>query len=122
VADKYGRKIVMLYCVLAMSPAYLLCAIADSYTKLMILYMGINALWSMTWPASMALLIDATPMLTRDISVSMRQTCIRLGATVGPLVGGFIWELGGETRIFYVGAAFMAAAVTTILVQKEIKD
>jgi len=121
-AGRYGRKRVFLGCVSAIPPLYILCAWAGEYLSLMAFNMLINALWSMTWPLSMAILIDAVPTPDRGVAVGMRQTFLRLGATVGPLIGGFLWDSMGQATPFYASAVFFALAIPWLLLLHERKS
>jgi MFS family permease len=118
-ADKKGKKKILIFSSATIPVLYLLCTMAGDYLTLMVIYLFINALWSMTWPTSMAILLDAVPTQARQLAVSVRQTSIRLGSTIGPLLGGFAWDLGGGIGSFFVAAFFAATSVPAVLLQKE---
>jgi len=118
-AGRYGRKRVFLGCVSVVPLLYVLCAWAGEYLSLMTFYMLINALWSMTWPLSMAILIDAVRTPDRGVAVGMRQTFLRLGATVGPLIGGFLWDSMGQATPFYASAVFFVLAIPALFLLRE---
>jgi DHA1 family multidrug resistance protein-like MFS transporter len=118
-AGKYGRKGVTLGCLSVVPVFYVLCALTGDYLTIMGYYMLINAFWSMTWPTSMAMLVDAVPASSRGVALGARQAFIRLGATIGPLVGGFLWDFVGLTVPFYASALFFALAVPVLLLVRE---
>jgi MFS family permease len=127
VADKFGHKKVILSCALITALLYILAPLMDDYLRLIVVYMFINASWSMTWPSSVAYLVDSVPKSKRSIAISIRQTAIRLGFTIGPLIGGYVWylyELGTvlPTFAFYVSAVFFGLSIPSILFLKNSKS
>lgn len=118
-ADKYGRKKVMAYCVSTIPLFLILWPWLNSYLLLVIVYMLIAGLWSTTWPSSVAYLMDLTSESRRGITVSLRQTAVRLGFTIGPIIGGYLWEAHGSATSFYASAVFFAASFLLVLFLKE---
>jgi MFS family permease len=98
-----------------------------NYILLVIVYMLINASWSMTWPSSVAYLVDSVPKPKRSIAISIRQTGIRLGFTIGPLIGGYLWHMFEQGTVpptfpFYISSLFFALSIPTILSLKNSKS
>jgi MFS family permease len=118
-ADRKGNKRILVFSSAVIPVLYLLCAVADSYLTLLIVYLFINALWSMTWPTSMAVLLDIVPANAKQLAVSIRQTSIRMGSTIGPLLGGLSWSLGGGVGSFFIASFFTATSVPAVLLQRE---
>lgn len=114
--DRYGRRNLILASTAAIPPLYILCALADTYMLLLISYVGIHAIWSLTWPTTMALLIDMVPNTRRGLAIGVRQTVIRIGADFGPSVGGY---LSPFPLPFYAAAALTAASIPFIIQIKE---
>ena len=81
--------------------------------------MGINGLWSMTWPASISLLMEHTPRKRRGLSSGLTQTGIMLGFTMGPYIGGFLWETLGRTFPYIASAFFLILCLPVIPFMKE---
>ena len=127
VADKFGNKKVLLSCALLTALLYLLAPFMGNYLLLVIVYMLINASWSMTWPSSVAYLVDSVPKPKRSIAISIRQTGIRLGFTIGPLIGGYLWHMFEQGTVpptfpFYISSLFFALSIPTILSLKNSKS
>ena len=119
-ADKKGyKRKILIFCSVTIPAPYLLCTLAGNYLTLMVIYLFVNALWSMTWPTSMAILLDAVPASAKQLAISVRQTSIRLGSTIGPLLGGFSWQLGGGIGLFFIAALFVAASIPAVILQKS---
>ena len=118
-ADKLGRKRVMVYAV-ALTPLMpLLLTLSNDYIIAIILYTAVTGLWSMTWPASVAYLIDLAATSRRGFIVGLRQMAVRLGFTVGPIVGGYIWDVIGPMASFYATSIFFAVSLMFLLMLKE---
>ncbi|RLI50364.1 hypothetical protein DRO61_03955 [Candidatus Bathyarchaeota archaeon] len=127
VADKFGNKKVLLSCAILTALLYLIAPFMGNYILLVIVYMLINASWSMTWPSSVAYLVDSVPKPKRSIAISIRQTGIRLGFTIGPLIGGYLWHMFEQGTVpptfpFYISSLFFALSIPTILSLKNSKS
>jgi len=119
IADKYGRKKTMVYAISLTPLISILWPWIGSYVLLTVLYMSITALWSATWPASTAYLMDKTPTERRATTATVRETSVRLGFTVGPIVGGYLWDIYDPATTFYASAAFFALSFLLVLLLKE---
>lgn len=127
VADKFGNKKVMLSCALITALLYIIAPLIGNYPLLVVVYMLINASWSMTWPSSVAYLVDSVPKSKRNIAISIRQTAIRLGFTIGPLIGGYLWYMYEQGTVlptfpFYISALFFGLSIPAILFLKNSKS
>jgi DHA1 family multidrug resistance protein-like MFS transporter len=98
-ADKIGRKKFIAICLMVQ--------------------MGINALWSMTWPASISLLMEHSPRNRRGLSSGLTQTGIMFGFAIGPYIGGYLWETVGMAFPYYASALFLILCIPTISFIKE---
>ncbi len=119
VLRRYGSKRAMLHSVLLIPIAFVLLPWINDYDLLILDYMAINSLWSVTWPASMDLLMRCVPRGRRGSAAGIRQTGIRLGGAIGPLVGAYLWEILGFSFSFYYSAvAFALCAPLVILIEE----
>jgi len=118
-ADKLGRKKTMVYSTLPIPFLSVLFLATNDYLLTLLLYMAITGLWSATWPASTAYITDISPSARKGLMVGVRLTAVRLGFTIGPLVGGFLWDNYDVPTIFYVLALLMAVALLMALLLKE---
>lgn len=119
VLKRYGSKRAMLHSVLLIPIAFILLPWINNYELLILDYMIINGLWSVTWPASMDLLMRCVPRGRRGSAAGIRQTGIRLGGAIGPLVGAYLWEVFGFSFSFYSSAVAFALCVPLIILIKE---
>ena len=118
-ADKLGRKRVMIYSNLPLPFLSVLFLVTNDYLLTLLLYMAITGLWSATWPASTAYITDISPSAKKGLMIGIRLTAVRLGFTVGPLVGGFLWDNFAPPIIFYVVTLFLALSLLLSLLLKE---
>lgn len=118
-ADRYGRKKIMVCCISTLPFFSLFWPWLNSYLLLIGLYMLTSGLWSTTWPTAMAYLVEITPKMKRGVTISIRQTAVRLGFTIGPLIGGYLWNAYDPTTPFYATAACFAAALLFAFLLKE---
>jgi MFS family permease len=75
---------------------------------------------ALTIPASMAMMATASKKETRGGSMGIYSTFRMAGFTMGPLMGGFLYDQFGYNTAFCTGAFFILLAL--ILVQRMIKD
>ncbi len=118
-ADKFGRKRVMVYFTIPIPIVTSLLLMLNDYILVLIVYTVITSLWSATWPASTAYLMALTPPSKRGSIIAVRQTAIRLGFTIGPLIGGFLWDAYGPTSSFYFTIFFFALSFILVLLLKD---
>ncbi len=118
-ADRYGRKRILSLSILPLAIIISLWPSIQNYVLLMLLYMFIIGFWSMTWPVTPAYLMNLTPTLERGRVISINQTAIRLGFTVGPLIGGYFWHAYSPTTPFYVSAVFFALSSLFVLLLRR---
>src|SRR4030042_912677 len=82
-AERFGRKRFIAVC-LALGPfLFIVWTFVGNPLVLLLVQMGVNALWSMTWPSTMSLLMDCAPGSTRGVTSGFTQMGVMLGFTVG---------------------------------------
>jgi MFS family permease len=113
-ADKFGRKKFIALCFVLMPLLFILWTEINNLILLLLVQMGINGLWSMTWPASISLLMEHTPRNRRGLSSGLTQTGVMLGFTIGPFIGGYLWETLGRTFPYYASALFLILCIPVI--------
>jgi len=122
-ADKIGRKKTMVYTILPIPFLSALFLATNDYLLTLILYMAITGFWSATWPASMAYITDISPSSRKGLMVGVRLTAVRLGFTIGPLIGGFLWDNFDVSVIFYILTLFLAASLlAALLLKADVKN
>ena len=118
-ADRYGRKKVL---VLSLLPIPLLLGawlFVDDWLVLLVLYAAVSGLRSMTWPSSLALLADFIPSELMGSALGVRMMSMRLGSTVAPVLAVYLYSNVGYRSPFLASAALVAMSIVIALAFKE---
>ena len=119
-ADRFGHRRIMAYATSMIPIIASFFLLLDDYILVLLIYAMIAGLWSVTWPASVAYILAITPASKRGAMVAVRQMAVRLGFTIGPLIGGFLWDAFDPSISFYVTIFFFAASfILTLLLKDE---
>lgn len=118
-ADRKGRKLMLLRASLGMAVAILLQAFATNVWQLFILR-AIMGLTSGYIPNAMALVASQVPRERSGWALSTLSTAQISGVIVGPLLGGYMADTLGLRTVFFVTAALLMVSFTvTLLLIKE---
>jgi len=108
-ADRYDPKKILLICTLAIPPFFILWYFSDNWLIFLAAYSVALGLWSVTWPSNLTTLSTKIPPELQGAGFGINSTGLRLGFTVGPLIGSFLYEEMFPT------APFLFAALSTLL-------
>lgn len=118
-ADRKGRKLMLLRASLGMAVAILLQAYVTSVWQLFLLR-GVMGLTSGYIPNAMALVASQAPRERSGWALSTLSTAQISGVIVGPLMGGFMADTFGLRTVFLVTASLlMVSFLVTLLLIKE---
>lgn len=67
----------------------------------------------------MAILLNIVDRSRWGLATGIRQTGVRLGFTIGPTLGGALWEAYGPKAPFYASAALIALSIPFLLRLRE---
>ncbi|MFP3393077.1 MFS transporter [Brevibacillus sp. SIMBA_040] len=112
-ADKHGRKIMILRSGYFMSITVALTGFAGSVWQLLALRL-INGLVGGIIPASTALVASSVPKEQIGWAQGMLQSCITAGTIMGPLFGGLLAERIGFRMIFVITGCLLLLATLVI--------
>lgn len=118
-ADRYGRKAVILTCIAGIPVALGLWLFIDDWITMMILYIAAQGFWSMTWPATLALLTDSVHPDAMGAAFGIRMTGVRLGFTIGPAISGAMYNPLGHPFIFITAALLYVASIPLAMLFDE---
>jgi MFS family permease len=118
-ADRYGRKRVLVLSLLPMPLLLGAWLFVDDWLVLLVLYAAVSGFRSMTWPSSLALLADFIPPELMGSAVGVRMTSMRLGSTVAPVLAGYLYSSVGYRSPFLASAAMVALSIVIALAFKE---
>ncbi|NQX48097.1 MFS transporter [Paenibacillus tritici] len=118
-ADKYGRKIMLLRSSFGMAIVIVLMGFAQSPMQLLLLRL-LNGTISGFNPASIALVSGTTPKPRMGFAMGLMQSGAVAGTILGPLMGGLLADWIGFRPIFYVvGALLFVASLLALFLVKE---
>ncbi|ETT30195.1 MULTISPECIES: MFS transporter [unclassified Paenibacillus] len=118
-ADKYGRKIMLLRSSFGMAIVIVLMGFAQSPMQLLLLRL-LNGTISGFNPASVALVSGTTPKPKMGFAMGLMQSGAVAGTILGPLMGGLLADWIGFRPIFYVvGALLFIASLLALFLVKE---
>ena len=121
-ADRKGRKLMMLRASLGMAIAILLQAFATNVWQLFLLR-GIMGLTSGYIPNAMALVASQVPRERSGWALSTLATAQISGVIGGPLMGGFIADHVGLRPVFFITAILLVVSflVTLFLIKEGVR-
>ncbi len=121
-ADRYGRKLMVLRSGFGMAIVIFLTGLATSPLQLLILRF-LNGTISGFIPASISLTATNTPKEKVGYALGMLQAGGVAGSIMGPFIGGILAEIIGFRMIFFLTATILAIATFVVLfaVKEEFK-
>ncbi len=115
-SDRLGRAPLMAVGLVGAGLLSLLLPGLPSLAWLVILYTLSAVGWAMADPAEEAMVADLSGEDTRGRGYGLYNLAGGLGATIGPLIGGWLYDNAGEAVPFYVnGVVLLASAVWVLL-------
>ncbi len=118
-ADRYGRKMMLLRSGFGMSIVMILMGFATNPWHLLLLRM-LNGTISGFAPASVALIAATTPKKNMGFAMGIIQSGGIAGTILGPFIGGLLADTIGFRPIFYLTGSFIfAASLLALFVVKE---
>jgi DHA1 family multidrug resistance protein-like MFS transporter len=113
-ADKYGRKVMLLRAGFGMGIVTALMGLVTQPWQLLVLRL-INGIFSGFISMSISLLASVTPNEQSGRALGTLQTGLIAGNLLGPLAGGILAEKMGYHHIFFLTGAFLCIAGLLIL-------
>ncbi|WP_414440416.1 MFS transporter [Burkholderia sp. 22PA0106] len=118
-ADRYGRKPMLIRAAIGMAVVMSLIGVAHSITQLVALRLAAGLIGGYA-SASIVMVGTQAPRERAGWALGVLSTGALAGNLIGPLVGGFLPALVGIRGTFFVGGAVIAvAAAATILLVRE---
>jgi MFS family permease len=118
-ADRYGRKRVIIAFLLPIPLIFGVWAIMDDWVLFLVLYSLFSGFLNMTGSASFALLSESFPAELKGAAFSVRMTGFRMGSIVGPLLGGFLYTFLTPKSPFTATALLFLLGIPIIHMIKE---
>jgi MFS family permease len=119
-SDRFGRAPAMAFGLTGAGILFLLLPRIPSVGWLVVLYTLSAAGWSMADPAEVAMVADVTGGETRGRAYGLYESAGGLGASLGPLLGGWLYDTAGRQIPFYVsGVVLLASAICVLLMLRQ---
>lgn len=119
-ADRYGRKIMVVRAAFSATVIIGLMGLAQNVYQLLLLR-SVQGVFTGTQAAGQALVASQSPKERLGFSLGVMQTCVFVGNSMGPLLGGVIADLFGFRRSFLAAAAllFVAGLIVVLFAHEE---
>jgi MFS family permease len=119
-ADRYGRKPMLVRAAIGMAVVMSLIGMAHSVTELVVLRLAAGLIGGYA-SASIVMVGTQAPRERAGWALGVLSTGALAGNLIGPLVGGFLPSWVGIRGTFFVGGAMIAvaAALTMLLVRED---
>jgi MFS family permease len=117
-ADRYDPKKILLVCTAIIPVFYALWGFTDNWALLLVIYAVATGLWSVTWPSNLTTLSTMVPRELQGAGFGINATGLRLGFTVGPLIGGYLYGNFSSSSPFLFAALSTALALPIIFLLK----
>lgn len=110
-ADRFGRKRTVLTLIAVVPILFASWHFIHDWRILLVLNSLAFGLWSMTWPATLALLSGSVPSKLVGAAFGVNTTANRLGFTIGPLIASYFYVNYFDTAPFLVSGGICLLAV-----------
>jgi MFS family permease len=121
-ADRFGRKPLMLLGMAASAAGSFLMPALGTIVGLAILQVVVAAAGTASGPAQQALVADLTGGDQRGRAYGLYALAGGLGATVGPLVGGGLYERASPSAPFYANGAVLIVSALMLWALLQVPD
>ncbi|MDP4116088.1 MAG: MFS transporter [Bacteroidota bacterium] len=118
-SDKYGRRSIIIYCLLLNALGYVIFAYTKNYYVLL-LSRFVSGLGGSSIGVAQAYIADVTTPQNRSKGMSVIGAAFALGFVFGPLTGGVLAHIGGYSLTGFVSAGFsFSAFIVTLIMLPE---
>jgi DHA1 family multidrug resistance protein-like MFS transporter len=108
-SDRWGRRATMIAGGFICAAGFVLYAIAGTFAAVLAGAALRAGGASLLWPAATAWISESSPRRRHALVMGLFGEFENVGVTIGPILGGIAWSLGG------IQAAFVTYAVTSVL-------
>ena len=108
-SDRYGRRRVILSCLLLLALVFFLYALASSFITVLPVQALEGATWAALGTVGPALIADLAPQQERGAYMGIYNQAWYLGWAIGPVLGGYLADTVGFRLTFIVCALTIAA-------------
>jgi MFS transporter, DHA1 family, multidrug resistance protein len=113
-ADRYGRKKLIILFLLPVPLLYGLWGILDKWYAYLLIYVVSKGLLGMTGAASLAIVSEVFPEEKKGFAFGLSMAGARLGSAAGPLLGGYLYGSIGPSSPFRVAGIIFLSSIPFI--------
>ncbi|MFP4976032.1 MFS transporter [Paenibacillus sp. CN-4] len=122
-SDRIGRRGPMLWGLLGLAAATLLFAFADNFPMLVAARSLQGLAAAITWTSGLAIIADVYPSADRGRAMGMALSGQAAGMLLGPVAGGWLYQLGDYRLPFFVAAGLaMLDGVLRVVLLKDLPE
>ncbi len=115
-AARFGRKNLMLVCLVGFTIASMMCGAAQSLAQMVVFRLLQGTFGAALVPLSQSIMLDIYPPEKRGMAMAIWGVGVMLGPILGPTVGGYLTDLYNWRWVFYVNLPVGVAAVAGLIV------
>jgi DHA1 family multidrug resistance protein-like MFS transporter len=121
-ADRKGRKIVIISSIASFALVYLLYSVVENYKVIYAIQALEGTSWVAVGAAANAYIADLASAQRRGWAMGVYQRTMSLGWIIGPAIAGFLFETLGFRTTFMLGAIVTGlSAIPASILVKEIR-
>lgn len=121
IADRKGRKLVILASIVGFALVYLLYSVVGNYKFVYVIQAFEGTAWVAVGAAANAYIADLVSSERRGWAMGVYQRTMSLGWIVGPGIAGFLFEALGFRTTFLIGALVTGSSlIPTLIFVKEL--
>ena len=114
-ADKFGRRSMLLLGLISSGIGSILMGLVDNLYIFFILAAFLGVLGDLGGPARQAMVVDLLPQVKHAEGFGLLRVFVNLSATIGPMLGGFIYSGTQSYMLLFVGDA-VSSLITALIV------
>ena len=115
-AARFGRKNLMLVCLIGFTITSMMCGAAQSLAQIVVFRVLQGIFGAALVPLSQSIMLDIYPPEKRGMAMAIWGVGVMLGPILGPTVGGYLTDLYNWRWVFYVNLPVGMAAVAGLVV------
>ena len=115
-AARFGRKNLMIVCLIGFTLTSMACGAAQSLTEMVVFRLLQGTFGAALVPLSQSTLMDIYPADKRGQAMAIWGVGVMLGPILGPTIGGYLTDLYNWRWVFYVNLPVGIAAVAGLIV------
>ena len=110
-ANRFGRRAVMLWCVTGFSVSTVLCGTATTLEALIAYRVAQGVLGAPITPLSQAIILNTFPRSQHGLATAIWGMGVVIGPIIGPTLGGFVAEAYNWRWVFFMVAPVCAVSI-----------